>query len=125
MRVSFTNEWVTLAEFRVKHSSLSDQEVVNRPFESTAVTVDREAPVGVVQAQGRAQGVRWLVESQPVADKEFQEAVIAMMYFGYLRRDYDEDGFQYWLRRLKANPQDLNAIAGGFVYSREYREQRF
>jgi len=44
-----------------------------------------------------------------------------MQYFGYLRRDPEEVGFNDWLNYLTANPTDFRTMVHGFVNSVEYR----
>ena len=123
-RARFADEWVRRAEFRQKYDGLTDAEFVNRLVETAGVTLDRRALVSMLQSgRTRAEVVRAVVESQEVTDKEFTEAVVTILYFGYLKRDYDEGGFQYWLARLRANPADLNSIVGGFLYSKEYQHR--
>ena len=49
-----------------------------------------------------------------------------MQYFGYLRRDPDEEGFKFWLNKLDA--YDVNfekaEMVKAFIVAGEYR-QRF
>ena len=69
----------------------------------------------------RAQVLRAIVDSTEVKAREFNRAFVAMQYFGYLRRDPDEEGYQGWLRYLNTNPADFRTMVYGFVYSMEYR----
>ena len=49
-----------------------------------------------------------------------------MEYFGYLRRDPDEPGYQFWLAKLNAAGGDFiqAEMVKAFITSTEYR-QRF
>jgi len=49
-----------------------------------------------------------------------------MQYFGYLRRDPDAAGFQFWLNKLNSFNGDYKAaqMVQAFITSTEYR-QRF
>ena len=120
-RAAFTSEFVTRAEFRASYDGLSDTDFVNRLVDTAGVTLNRNALLQLVQTQGRAAAVRNVVESQLVADKFFKEAVVATLYFGYLKRDPDESGFQFWLQRL--DPAAPGPVIGGFIFSREYRRR--
>ena len=120
-RAEFTTQWITRPEFQQKYVGLTDQQFAERLAETAGVGLDRQQLLGVVQGQGRAAAVRWAVESQAVSDRYFNEAVVTILYFGFLRRDYDQGGFDYWLGRL--NPSDLGPVVGGFLYSREYQRR--
>jgi hypothetical protein len=48
-----------------------------------------------------------------------------MEYFGYLRRDQDQDGYDFWLDVLNnREPGNLRGMACAFLTSTEY-QQRF
>jgi hypothetical protein len=72
-------------------------------------------------AQTRAQVLRTIVESQPVQNKEFNPAFVAMQYFGYLKRDPETEGFNAWLNYLNTHQNDFRTMVIGFVNSPEYR----
>ena len=73
------------------------------------------------RAKSRVQVAREVVESREVNEREYNGALVAMQYFGYLRRDPEGDGYNAWLRYLNANPQDCRTMINGFVNSIEYR----
>jgi Domain of unknown function (DUF4214) len=52
---------------------------------------------------------------------EYNSAIVAICYFDYLKRDPDPVGYQYWLRTLADNGNDLSAVVTGFISAREYR----
>jgi hypothetical protein len=74
----------------------------------------------------RAQVLRQVAESEEFALNEFNRAFVTMEYFGYLRRDPDQSGFNFWLNKLNAfNGNFINAeMVKAFITSSEYR-QRF
>jgi hypothetical protein len=74
----------------------------------------------------RAQVLRQVAESEEFALNEFNRAFVTMEYFGYLRRDPDTAGFNFWLNKLNAfNGSFVNAeMVKAFINSGEYR-QRF
>jgi hypothetical protein len=129
-RVEFTNQWVNRSEFKAIYDGLSNADFVNRLVDTAGVSLDRAALINSLNAgQSRAAIVRQVAENQPVFDKFFKEAFISMQYFGYLRRDPDSGGFDYWMGRLPASRQEIEAnpeqyiydMVGGFVYSTEYQ----
>lgn len=74
----------------------------------------------------RAQVLRAVSESEELNTREFNAAFVTMEYFGYLRRDPDTAGFNFWLNKLNAfNGNFQNAeMVKAFISSSEYR-QRF
>ncbi|MDQ3665657.1 MAG: hypothetical protein M3410_03485 [Acidobacteriota bacterium] len=80
----------------------------------------------------RAQALRQVAEDQDLHSAEFNRAFVLMQYFGYLRRnpndqpDTDHSGFDFWLTKLNQfNGNFVNAeMVKAFIVSGEYR-QRF
>ncbi|HEV2704363.1 MAG TPA: hypothetical protein VGV59_00475 [Pyrinomonadaceae bacterium] len=68
----------------------------------------------------RAQVLREVVESREVEVRFFNEAFVTMQYFGYLRRDPDQLGFEGWVRTINRTG-DYRHMIFGFLYSTEYR----
>jgi conserved hypothetical protein TIGR03118 len=74
----------------------------------------------------RATVLRKIAESDELQTRELNNAFVTMEYFGYLRRDPDTSGFNFWLNKLNAfNGNFINAeMVKAFLSSSEYR-QRF
>jgi uncharacterized repeat protein (TIGR01451 family) len=74
----------------------------------------------------RAQALRLVAESEVLRTSEFNRAFVALQYFGYLRRDPDPSGYNFWLTKLNQFNGDYIAaeMVKAFISSREYR-QRF
>ncbi|HYE16246.1 MAG TPA: TIGR03118 family protein, partial [Pyrinomonadaceae bacterium] len=74
----------------------------------------------------RAQVLRRIAEAEELRLRHFNAAFVLMEYFGYLRRDPDEAGFNFWLNKLNSfNGDFLQAeMVKAFISSLEYR-QRF
>jgi uncharacterized protein (TIGR03118 family) len=74
----------------------------------------------------RASVLRKVAENDELALNEFNRAFVTMQYFGYLRRDPDTSGFNFWLNKLNAfNGNFIDAeMVKAFLLSSEYR-QRF
>ena len=68
-----------------------------------------------------AQALRAIADSDQVFNLEFNQAFVAMQYFGYLRRTPDTAGFNAWLNFLNTNPADFRTMVNGFMNSSEYR----
>jgi uncharacterized protein (TIGR03118 family) len=74
----------------------------------------------------RAQVLRTVAESEEFANNEFTRNFVLMEYFGYLRRDPDVSGYNFWLNKLNSfNGNFVQAdMVKAFISSSEYR-QRF
>jgi DNA-binding IclR family transcriptional regulator len=49
----------------------------------------------------RAAVLQSLVEGETLRRRETNRAFVLMQYFGYLRRDPDAEGYQFWLSKLE------------------------
>jgi uncharacterized protein (TIGR03118 family) len=76
--------------------------------------------------ESRATVLRKIAESQELRTREFNRAFVTMEYFGYLRRDPDTAGFNFWLNKLNSFNGDFvqAEMVKAFISSSEYR-QRF
>ena len=74
----------------------------------------------------RAQVLRQVAESQFLRDRELNGVFVFMEYAGYLRRDPDTAGYNFWLRKLNEfGGSFIQAeMVKAFISSSEYR-QRF
>ena len=74
----------------------------------------------------RAQVLRLIAESEGLRQREFNRAFVLMEYFGYLRRDPDAAGYDFWLTKLNNFNGDFvkAEMVKAFLSSSEYR-QRF
>ena len=68
----------------------------------------------------RAAVLRQIIEGQEVRDKLRDPSFVAIQYYGYLRREPEQSGFDAWLRYLRDHPGDYKTMVWGFVYSTEY-----
>jgi|GEM_PF-795108 len=64
--------------------------------------------------------LRAVVEHPNVEAAQYNEAFVTMQYFGYLKRDPEEEGFQNWLRVINRG-DGYRVMVHGFVNSVEYR----
>jgi hypothetical protein len=60
-----------------------------------------------------------IADSDQVNGAEFNNAFVAMQYYGYLRRKPESAGFQAWLSVLQSG--DIRTMVNGFMNSAEYR----
>jgi glucose/arabinose dehydrogenase len=72
----------------------------------------------------RARVIRKLVEYAEFVQAEYNPAFVLTEYFGYLRRDPDEAGYQFWLDVIRnRDPNNYLGMVQAFIISREYRER--
>jgi hypothetical protein len=140
-KAAFTNEFVLRQEFRNLYDALTNQQFVDAlmnkynlqqittPNPSTPdntgnkITLTRADLVNRLNGVTltRPQVVRAIADSDQVRAAEANSSFVAMQYFGYLRRDPEEGGYNDWLRTINANPADIRSMVNGFMNSTEYR----
>jgi hypothetical protein len=69
----------------------------------------------------RAQVLRAVADSDAVGAREFNNAFVAMQYYGYLRRKPEVGGYEAWLRVLQSG--DVRTMVSGFINSQEYKSR--
>jgi Calx-beta domain/Domain of unknown function (DUF4214) len=126
-KVAFIAEFIARAEFRARYDQFQTAGAfVDALLQTAGVAIaNRDALVNDL-AEGRktrAQVLREIVESPEVYVRSFNRAFVTMEYFGYLRRDPDDNGYNHWLGYLNSTG-DYRTLVFGFVYSPENR-QRF
>lgn len=143
---AFADAWVNRADFRSAYDPLSNQAYVDRLFTVTGATAvsnaDRQALVaGLINGtETRASvlrkivdGTRQVREGEPefttaygreFYQRQYNPAFVLMQYFGYLRRDPDESGYQFWLAKLNLYGNFVDAeMVRAFIVSEEYRSR--
>jgi hypothetical protein len=74
---------------------------------------------------GRAKILRQVADNQSFIDAEYRRSFVLMEYFGYLRRDPDLEGFNFWLGQVNRYPvRDVgiqHAMVCSFITSAEYQ----
>ncbi|HZH91940.1 MAG TPA: DUF4214 domain-containing protein [Pyrinomonadaceae bacterium] len=127
-RLAFANEWVERPEFKTRFpETLSPEAFVDKLLGATGVVlggnITRNSLAGDLntRTRTRAEVLMALVEHPSIDARERNGAFVAMQYFGYLRRDPEEAGYNNWLAYLNANPTDFRTMVKGFANSAEYQ----
>jgi hypothetical protein len=134
LAVNFTGR----QEFLTDYGAMSNQTFVNtlmarysltsittpdsqNPDGTTKVTLTSADLIGGLTAStlNRAQVLRAIADSDQVGAAEFNNAFVAMQYYGYLRRKPEAAGYQAWLTVLQSG--DIRTMVNGFMNSAEYR----
>ncbi len=131
---AYAQEFVRRPEFLLRYpQSLTPAEFVDKlngtagnPFSPA----ERDNWVGELTAaantaSGRARVLAAVIEDADFRTAEFNRAFVLMQYFGYLRRNPDEQGYDFWLGKL--NEFGGNYIQAemvkAFISSDEYRNR--
>ncbi len=127
-KLSYTTDFTQRDEFASKYNQpqFQDASAYVRELERVAgVSLSNEAAlISDLQTgvRSRAQVLRAIVESQQVFNRYYNQAFVALQYFGYLRRDPDTDGFASGVQTLDATG-DYRHLVFIFIYSTEYRSR--
>ncbi|MDT5295037.1 MAG: hypothetical protein QOJ76_1917, partial [Acidobacteriota bacterium] len=128
---AFVEQWVARPAFRAEFDALTNEQFVDRLLTNAGIPAsgaerDDLARSLDEQRETRAGVVRRIAENADFAKREFNPAFVMMQYFGYLRRDPDEGGFNFWLSKLEQfGGNFVNAeMVKAFISSDEYG-QRF
>jgi hypothetical protein len=129
-RAAFFRAWVQRADFRTRYDSMTNAQFVNAFYASMGVAGqpgEREALIASLQsgAATRADVVASAVENADFQRLEKNRAFVLMQYFGYLRRDPDEPGYNFWLNKLEQFGGDFvrAEMVLAFLSSGEYRDR--
>ncbi|HVG30438.1 MAG TPA: DUF4214 domain-containing protein [Pyrinomonadaceae bacterium] len=141
-KAAFTDSFVQRPEFKSLYDALTNQQFIDAlmgRYNLASVTTanpaspDDTSSPRVTLTRGdltsrlsgatltRAQALRAVADSDEVRAAEANSSFVAMQYFGYLRRDPDQGGYNDWLRTIDANPNDIRSMVNGFMNSQEYR----
>ncbi len=141
-KATFTNAFVQRSEFVNAYNSMTNVQYVaallGRYGLTQITTPDPSAPDGTNEVMltnadltnrldtntlTRAQVLRAIADSDEVSAAEYNQAFVAMQYYGYLRRAPEMAGYNDWLNYLNAHPSDFRTMVNGFVNSIEYRSR--
>ncbi|MGH9942074.1 MAG: Calx-beta domain-containing protein, partial [Pyrinomonadaceae bacterium] len=139
-RAAFAEAFTRRPEFVAAYGGLSDQAFVDtllgrytltqittedpaNPDATGQVTLTRQQLVAQLAGRTltRGQALRAVVQSSEVTAREFNEAFVAMQYYGYLRRTPEEAGYQMWLRVINNQQNGVRVMINGFLNSPEYQ----
>jgi glucose/arabinose dehydrogenase len=84
---------------------------------------ERENFINDVNLGGRGLMLRNLADNAALTEAVFNRAFVLMQYFGYLRRDPDQGGYEFWLGILNASAQNFDGMVCAFITSPEYQRR--
>jgi len=126
---AFVDAWVQRPAFRAVFDGLANDAFVDRLIRQTGATFngDRNALISGLtnETLTRAGVLRQVVENEGFTRAKLNQMFVMMEYFGYLRRDPDESGFQFWLNKLNEFSGNFERaeMVKAFLVSGEYRDR--
>jgi CSLREA domain-containing protein len=124
----FAEQFVKRAAFKAKFDNQNEAQYVDALAAGAGVTLSEEERTALVvnlltHRETRAGVLLKLAEKDAFVRAEFNRAFVQMQYFGYLRRDPDAAGFNFWLDKLNSFGGDYIAaeMVKAFISSTEYR----
>ena len=125
---AFIAAWISRPEFRAQFDGMSNSAFVDALISHAGgFNGDRESLVSSLNSGSltRASALRQVAENEGFTQAKRTASFVMMEYFGYLRRDPDPDGYQFWLQKL--NQHNGNFVQAemvkAFIDSIEYRER--
>ena len=115
-------------DFRAAYDGLNNGQYVDALISHTGVSftsAEREALVSSLAggAATRTGVLRSIADDERFVNAKRNEMFVMMQYFGYLRRDPDASGYQFWLNKLNqfgGNFEQAEMVKA-FIVSGEYR----
>jgi len=129
-KAAFAETWTQRAEFLAKYpAALTADQFVDALLQTVKqtsgvdLTSQRQTFVNQLQAGGtRGQVIRAVVDAKAFQAAEYNRAFVLMQYFGYLRRDPDTGGYNFWLDILNNRvPNNYRSMVCAFITSAEYQ----
>ena len=141
---AFVDKFITRSDFQAAYGALNATQFVDKLAQTTGVplsTADRNALIAEAgDPTKRASVVFKVVDGtntttggvlefqttygQQFYNKEFNTVFVFMEYIGYLRRNPDQEGFNFWLSKMNFFGDWVNAqMVRSFIVSPEYRSR--
>lgn len=135
-KAAFVDAFVRRAEFKERYGNATDAEsFVDALTEALrqASRVDLSGQRNTLLAkynsgsemnESRSLVLREAIENSAFKQAEYNSSFVLMEYFGYLRRDPDQGGFDFWLNVLNDKVQDnYRSMVCAFITSAEYQKR--
>ena len=124
---ALANDFVNRPDFLALYPATMDSTAfVNQLYDTAGLmpySTERALQINAMTAgKTRAQVLREVIEIQAFKDREYNPSFVMMQYYGYLRRDYDQGGYDFWLNVLNNRaPGNFRGMVCSFITSAEYQ----
>jgi len=127
---AFVDAWVQRPAFQSAYGGLTNDAYVDTLISHTGVSFSQSERDDLVSGLTsgtltRAAALRRIAENENFVSAKRNATFVMMEYFGYLRRDPDEGGYQFWLNKLNqfgGNFEQAEMVKA-FLVSGEYRDR--
>ena len=126
---AFAEDWVGRAAFQqIYPLAMTPEQFVGKLFDTaglTPFTTQRQQLANDMHnGKTRAQVLREVIEIAEFKTREYNPSFVLMQYFGYLGRDPEQGGYDFWLNVLNnREPNNYRGMVCSFITSREYQER--
>jgi hypothetical protein len=128
----FLDDWTKREAFVKSFSQLDDQQYVNRLIENAGISMDPAGRAKLLDGltgatETRASVLLKVVDDPKLIEKEQYRSLLALHYFGYLRRNPDDPpdgdlrGFNFWLQDLERH-KGARDLSLAFKVTGEYHQ---
>jgi hypothetical protein len=126
-RAALLNDFVERAEFLQAYpASLTSAQFVNKLYDTAGLypyLLERQIEINHLNTGGmRSQVLQDVIEDSRFKSAEYNSAFVLAEYFGYLRRNPDPDGYDFWLNVLNAE-SGYRGMVCSFITSAEYQRR--
>jgi uncharacterized delta-60 repeat protein len=134
LTAAFTHDFVLRPEFLQKYQgAISAETFVDtllQTIQSSGVDLSAQRSdllatynTGQGVTESRSLTVRAAIDDASFAAAEYNQSFVLTEYFGYLRRDPDQGGYDFWLNALNNAPSNYRGMVCSFVTSAEYQRR--
>jgi hypothetical protein len=133
-KTAFTGAFVKRAEFRQKYAQATGGEsfvdlMLSGIQQTSGADLSQQRSALIAKYNGgsnlnesRALALREAIESATFKQAEYNPSFVLMEYFGYLRRDPEQAGYDFWLNVLSnKEPGNYRGMVCSFITSAEYQ----
>jgi hypothetical protein len=118
----YAKDFVLRSEFKAIYDQYTTaQAFIDALCSKAGVTPSNKADLVTLAGQDKGLALLAFVETKEVSDKFYDRGFIAMQYYGYLRREPEAAGFQFWQQKMAETNHDYRFMVGGFINSDEYK----
>jgi hypothetical protein len=119
-----TETWTGRADFKEQYGTLTDEQYIAALYSNAGVEPSKpeRAELTAALASGketRASALRRVSANPQLVMRDYNAAYVRLHYFGYLRRDPQDD---FWLRDLNRTG-DFRSLTRAFLESEEYKQR--
>src|SRR4030095_15057848 len=130
---AFANEFVGRPAFLPLYpQAMPSAELVNKLYDTAHLipyTAERQQAIDALMNNTKSRGdvLRDVIEFTEFKQREYNPGFVLMQYFGYLRRDPDQGGYDFWLNLLNTvvpnDPTGYRSMVCAFITSDEYQNR--